>query len=702
MLRTRAMFLRLMVLLVMAGLTGRMVWVQAVRAGENLRRGEQVRLEKRPVQPIRGAIVDKAGRYFAMSGTSHTVVANVTQMPGEKEMAGVAAALAPLINQTPAALLAKFKNPGESPGHLVLASGLDLKQAQKIQALRLTGIVLEQKVVRTYPQGAAASQVIGYLDDLDHGKYGLEASYDKQMGGKAGSVTAEFTDGGTPIENTIKATEPSVPGANLVVSLDVALQQLVEQKLDAALKANDAKRALAIAMDVHTGEIILMAMRPGADLAKRGTWGDFSGITNWSIYNHLSPGSIFKPITTSIALQENAITLSQKFMDPGQLVRSGKVIHNWDDYVPPTPAPLTIAELLQRSSNVGLIQVGETYPRETFVKYLDSFGLRDKTGIDLVGEDEPFYGSDWKDKREIDWANMYIGQHLEVTPIQMITAEAAIANGGYLVQPHVVREIRNPEGQVVWTAPTEKRRQVISQTTAKEVQDLMFSVVEKGTASLARTPGYTVAGKTGTAQKFDEHGQRDRNLADFIGFAPATNPQVIMLVMVDEPTNPGYGGQIAAPLFAQILPHVMRSVGIMPDSDAARGQEKAPPKVVTGVMPNVVWLPVAKAQERLAQAGYTFKLDGTGDRVAAQSVKPGSTAKSGTEVELKLAPGVGADGTVHVPDFTGLSLAEASQLATDVGLTLKASGSGFVAAQEPSFGGAVAGRSTLSVRLAPH
>jgi cell division protein FtsI/penicillin-binding protein 2 len=699
------MFLRLVVVLVLMVLTGRMVWVQVVKADEIKSRVEEMRLVRKTVTPVRGAILDRKERVLATTDITYTATADTRQMEhGNKQSdpARVAQLLGPKIGMDPAEILKQLQaNPGK--GWVPLKKGLSLQQKQAVDALdpRLPGIYFESEAIRKYPQGATANQVVGYMGD-GKGLYGLEGFYDQQLAGKEGYVLAEMTGANTPIEGTIKQEVAPEPGQTLVLSLDTALQQMVEARLDQAVKEDDAKRAAVIAMDIHTGEILVMAMRPGSNPGDRTTWGnpiDWNRVNNWTLHN-LPPGSIFKTVTTSTALEEKDITLDTTFYDSGRLQVGPNVITNWDGYVPPKPTPSTIAELLQRSSNVGLVQVGQRIKREDFIKYLKGFGFMEPTGVDLTDEGGAIGVTDFDKKRDIDWANMYIGQHLEVTPLQMVQAVAAIANGGYLVQPHLVREIRDPDGHVIQATPSTPKRQVISEETAKEVQSLMVGVIEKAYPQ-AKPAGYTAGGKTGTAQKFENGHMKERMVADFVGFAPASNPQVVMMVVVDEPKLPSYGGVFAAPLFGEFMPQVMRTIGIGPDTDAAKGQEKAPPAVVQGVLPDVQWLPASWAKDRLLDAGFTVKTNGQGDLVVGQSVKAGSTAKLGSVVELTLAPKPGPNDNVRVPDFRGLSLAEAVRLGGEVGLTVKASGSGFVAGQEAAPGSTLPARSVFTVRLAP-
>jgi len=685
-------------------MVGRLAWVQVVRAEEIIAREEQWRLQREALVPLRGALRDRNGRPLAVSLPTRNVVASPKDM-GEKNFVRVAEGLAPLLGKSAAEIEEIFRAKPDSQ-FAALAKGIDLETAEKIHALNLPAVVLLPSSERKYPQGATANQIIGYLDYAGAGIYGLEAYYDEQLKGKEGYVRAEMTYDQVPIEETVKSREEAQPGLDLTLTIDAQLHQTFETALARVVKEQEAKRGLAIAMDVKTGEILAMAMAPGANLADRSTWLkpdgslDDARLTNWAI-TPLPPGSIFKTITTSIALEERAINLNTTIEDSGSLKIDGWTITNWDRFIPVQPMPMTIAQLLQSSSNVGLIKVGQQIKREAFVNYLRSFGFMDTTGIDFPGE----YGANglegFDKKLDIDWANMYIGQHLEVTPVQMVTAVSAIANGGYLVQPHLVREMRTPEGEVTWKAPTGPRRQVISTETAKEVQQLMVSVVEKGTGSAAQIAGYTVGGKTGTAQKINA-GKEFGLVADFVGFAPASDPRVALLILIDEPKPPGYGGQIAAPLFRELMPHVLRTMGIVPDEVGQKSQATAPavPPVEQVKVPDVRFLPTAWAEQKLKDAGLVAKLSGEGQIVTVQAPTAGAVLKTGGEVALTLGP-TPAQGPM-LPDFRGLTLTEATRLAAELGVTLKqAGGSGFVVEQSPAPGAPLGPDRVMTVQLSP-
>jgi cell division protein FtsI/penicillin-binding protein 2 len=695
---TRVRVLRGLVVFALMVIISRLVWVQVVKADEIVAKSDDIRLTKQDLKPVRGNIVDRNLMPMAITVPTYKVVANQLQIESRDEPK-VADALAEALGISRDELL-KLLRDHPSSGYIPLKSGLTLQQKDQVEQLNLLGISTEMEQNRQYPAKSLAGQIIGYTQD-GKGAAGLELQYDEQLGGAPGHVVAEFTYGNTAIESTIKEKVEPVPGRTLVLGIDTTLQKLAEDKLDEVIKKEDAKRGAIMVMDIHTGEMLVMAMRPGADPGDRKTWGDpinFALLKPW-VVTPLPPGSVFKMITSSAALEERAITLSTTFIDKGYLKLNGCTITNWDGFTTPNPEPQAIDRLMQRSSNVGLVQVGMAQTHDNFVKYLQGFGMLEKTGIDLDYEEGPNLGPPFAEKRECDWANMFIGQHAEYTPLQMITAAAAIANGGTLLQPHLVREMRDPDGKVVWTAPVVQKRQVISSQTAKEVRDIMVSVIEKAYPQ-AKPKGYTAGGKTGTAQKFANGKIADRGVANFIGFAPAENPQVVMMVTIDDPRPPGYGGVISAPVFGELMPHVLRSLGIAPGTPAATGTETAPKPAVQGVVPDVIWMPRAWAEARLAEAGFTPRTKGDGPLVSAQSIQPGTAEKTGAIIELTLAAAPTGD-TVHVPDFTGYSLTEASRLATEVGLTLKSGGAGFVVDQEPKKGQIVAARSTLTVRLAP-
>lgn len=704
--RRRAKILRFVLTAVLLFMVGRLGWFHVMEAEEVLAREEARRLQEASLAPVRGALLDRSGRPLAVSIPQRNVVASPFHMEA-RNFARVAESLAPLLGQD-AFELERLLRENPDSQYLVLARGVDLATAEEIAGLMLPGISLEETSQRVYPQGEAANQIIGYLDADGVGVYGLEAQYEEALRGRPGFVRAELTYDNAPILGTVRSNIPAEDGYTVISTIDIYLQRTFEEALDEVIAREDARRALAIAMDVHTGEILALAMRPGADLSDRSSWVkedgtlDVERLTNWAV-TPLPPGSSFKTVTTAIALEEGLIDLTTLIPDSGQIEIDGWTITNWDRVVHVEPQMRTIAQLLQTSSNVGLIHVGQRIPHETFQRYLQAFGFTEPTGLDFPHEAAANGLTNWEEKRAIDWANIYIGQHLEVTPVQMVRAAAVFANGGKLVRPHLVSEIRDANGETVWKAPTEPLRTVISEQTAAEVRQLMVSVIEEAYTQ-AKVPGYTAGGKTGTAQKYEGGREKERGLGDFLGFAPATEPRVAMFVLIDEPRPPGYGGTIAAPLFAKLMPEVLRALGVPPDDpeEVAEPQvepagEKAqePAKVA---VPDARFLPADWALQRLRDAGLQPKVSGEGKVVTAQKPAPGAEAAPGSEVELTLGP-LGGE-TVTVPDFSGLTLADAGRLSAELGLLLKqGGGAGFVVEQSPAPGTAVPSGSVITVRL---
>lgn len=702
--RRRTLALRILAALGLLVMAGRLAWFQVIKAEEVLGREEEWRLQQESLTPLRGALKDRAGRYMAVSIPTRDVVAAPLHV-GAENFTRVAQALSQFLPIPADELERRFREKPTSQ-YLPLTKGIDLAAATQIQELRLPGISLLPGAKRTYPQGSVANQLIGYLDSEGKGSYGLEAFYDKQLSGKPGFVRAEMTHEKVPIAGTVKSQIDPEPGLDLTLTLDAYLNQTFEAAIDRVMKKEEAKRGLAIAMDIHTGEILAMAMRPGADLNDRKTWlapdgsPDYGRINNWAV-TPLPPGSIFKTITTSIALEEGLIGLNTLIPDSGRLDIDGWTIFNWDRYIPVEPKPMTIAELLQTSSNVGLINVGERIPHKTFEEYLKRFGFMETTGLDFPHEDSATGVTGMEAKSRIDWANIYIGQHLEVTPLQMVRAAAAIANGGYLVEPHLVKEMRDPTGKVVWQAETKSTKTAISAQTAAEVQQLMVSVIEERYQT-AKVDGYLAGGKTGTAQKYEGGKEKDRGVADFIGFAPASNPQVVLMVLFDEPKPPGYGGTIAAPVFGELMPHVLRTLGIPPEQPVKSPPPNPPQASSTpqAVVPDLRYLPVAWAEQKLKDAGFTPRRLGEGTLVVGQSIAPGGRERAGAVIELQLAPK--PTDKLPVPDLRGLTLAEASRLGSEIGLTLKQSGgSGFVVEQSAAPGSSLEAGGVVTVRLSP-
>ncbi|HWI52888.1 MAG TPA: penicillin-binding transpeptidase domain-containing protein, partial [Symbiobacteriaceae bacterium] len=455
-------------------------------------------------------------------------------------------------------------------------------------------------------------------------------------------------------------------------------------------------------MQVKTGEILSLAQWPKYDPALGGN-SDMQLRRIFTVADTLPPGSIFKPVTASAALQTGVIKKDTVINDTGCRQVDGWSICNWDHKA---LGPVTIREVMAKSSNVGFATLGMMLGRERFYQYHDLFGLDQKTGIDLPGE---AVGS-WIPKNrasDIDLATQGFGQTLTVSPIQMLTAIGTIANDGKRMWPHLGKAFLDQNGNVVERIEPKVVQQVVSPDVARFVQELMVGVVETGTGKNARVAGFQVGGKTGTATKvIDGKIAKGKYIASFVGFAPYPNPEVVVLISVDEPQGAYYGGQIAAPIFGEamqeILAYLQAPPSTAPAPKPANPWDPQPPRArEEAIVPSVVNLPPAEAIKAAKNAGFELFVDGSGGYVTGQFPVAGSRAyKGGQMVGNTDLPEPSAE-KVHVPDLQGKTLQEAARLLAQRGILMEAAGDGVVVSQEIAAGAEVRKGTPVRVTLQP-
>ncbi|MCL5046981.1 MAG: penicillin-binding transpeptidase domain-containing protein, partial [Actinobacteria bacterium] len=427
----------------------------------------------------------------------------------------------------------------------------------------------------------------------------------------------------------------------------------------------------------------------------------------WLIADALSPGSIFKPFTAAAAMDSGKVGDKEVFHDGGSIVIGGHAITNWDGA---GNGSVTLYEIMQWSSNVGFAQVGLRTGVDDFYKYLDRFGLTEPTGIDLPGEGYSILPR--KDRvKDGDLARMAFGQTLAVTPISALNAIATIGNDGVRMKPHLGKEVRTPEGQLVKSIEPGPVGKVVAPDVARKVQIMMERVITQGTAGTAYVPGYRTAGKTGTAQKVV--GGKVSNqvfTASFVGLTPLPNPKFAVLVMVDEP-GPGvsyYGGQIAAPVYKRIMTDVFRYLQIPPDPNAPQSLQwwAEPPKPADPVpVPSLVNLPVEEAKKEAAGAGFTLRIDGAGPAVVEQVPPPGGKLIPGKSILVKTVPPegekAGSGDLVRVPDVRGKTMRDVANTLASVDLRLESQGTGIAIGQNPAPLALVKKGSRVTVQFEP-
>lgn len=641
----------------------RLVDLQVVRREEFTKKARKQHERTVELPPRRGQITDAAGRSLAVTAQVDSVFA----IPSEVENpASAAATLASILDVPRKELEKKLDNPERD--FVWVARRVPEETAQRVAARHLPGVRLVKESTRRYPQGAFAAAVLGYVGADNQGLAGLEYRYDSEVRGRPAHVTflrdaarRFYASPGTDGRGR-SALADGVEGASLVLTLDSAIQHTAERELDAAVEKWQAKGGSAVVLDPETGAVLALASNPSFDPNRYGE-SDADSRRCRPVTDVYEPGSTFKIITAAGALEKGTVSPDDLIdCGGGALTIGSTTIHEhgrnrW--------SVLSLADVIAHSSNIGIAHVGLGLGRGPFHANVRSFGFGQKTGIDLDGETVGILAnpSTWS---ALTLPTMSFGQEIGVTVVQMARAYAAIANGGVLPTLRIVGEVRRPDGRIVRVEPPQGPR-VISEGTARELRRLLSRVVEAGTGKLASIPGYTVAGKTGTAQKANPGGgySRDRHVASFIGFVPAETPRLVIAVVVDEPKGKIYGGDVAAPVFASIgaealrvrrvpaQPSPDRIVPTILTADLSRNARSETGPVLSGdLVPTAHRAPRVEAEEgtipgldgmaaneaarRLAQRGYVPKLVGHGF-VVSQDPPAGTPAGPGTPCTLVLS-----------------------------------------------------------------
>jgi cell division protein FtsI/penicillin-binding protein 2 len=546
--RTGVIFVLFFALLVLAA--GRTFYLGVLDGGTLRTAARSQQLTDEPVPAQRGAITDRNGIDLAVSEPAQDISATPYLVT---DPLGAAQQLAPLLGESQAVVLRKLS---ERAGFVFLARALPAKQALAVLALKIPGIAGAPVMRRVYPHGTLAAQVLGVVGTEGNGLAGLEYSRNSLLHGRSGQRRVVSDALGQPV--SITEVHHEVPGASLSLTLDANIQQHTEEVLSAVGRVFNPKDATAIVMDPNSGAILAMANWPEVNANDPGAT-PAGAMENRAVGFDYEPGSTFKAVTVSGALEQGLVTPDTLFDVPDQIQVANRTIH--DDTEHPEES-LTTSQILAQSSNVGAIKIGMLEGAGGFNGWVHRFGFGVPTGVELPGEEsgailpiDQYSGS--------SMGNLPIGQGELVTPIQMASAYAAIANGGILRSPHII-------GSVAGRAqPLPAGHRVISATTAAALRQMLKGVLAPGgTASEVSIPGYQLAGKTGTAQKVEAAtGQYSEHayVASFIGFAPASDPKLLCAVIVDEPQAGSiYGGTVAAPAFGQIMSFALPYLGIPP------------------------------------------------------------------------------------------------------------------------------------------
>jgi cell division protein FtsI (penicillin-binding protein 3) len=554
--RARILAIFLILLLGLGGVAAKLFSIQIQHGDRLTERATKQYHRLVPLVSRRGTISDRAGRELAVS----LRVSSVFAQPGAiADPAGTARALAPILGQPVREIQAHLS---AEKTFVWLQRQLEPRQAEAISDLGLKGIGLFPESRRYYPRQELAAHVLGMVGLDDRGLEGIEHLYDDLLGGKPQFVVAQQDALGRLVFRQ-EEPEPKTPIFDVRLTIDEVLQYITERELARAVARSGAKAGTAIILEPQSGEILALANQPTFDpnQYKKAT---SAAKRNRAAADYLEPGSIFKVILAAGALEEGAIRPTDQFHgENGAIEVSGVTIRDHEKY-----GWLTVRQILAQSSNVGAIKIGQKLGKSLYYHYMSAFGFGSLTGVDLPGETPGLM------RRPKGWSALSLpvlslGQEVSVTPIQFATAFAAVANGGNLMRPHVIRSLRTPDGmQARDTGPVVVRR-VISESTARTLLEMLTSVVDEGTGKEAAVPGYAVAGKTGTAQKVDPATGRYSHrkiVASFVGAVPAEEPRLVILVMIDEPETLRWGGSIAAPTFREIARDALKYLRVPPST----------------------------------------------------------------------------------------------------------------------------------------
>lgn len=683
--------LTVFVVLGFATLVGRLFYLQVVTGNFYEQKAVEQQLREITVSAKRGTIYDSNMKTLAKSADVWDLYASPAAFTGDDQRHKVANDLSRITGVSADTLYAQLK---KTTSYVVLRRKIEKAEADLIRtyisdnSLGCIGLVGDSK--RYYPYGNFASQILGFTGVDNQGLAGLEAQYDSVLRGVDGKIVSAKNAKGTNMPFKYDDYIEPKEGDSLVLTIDEVVQHYLEKHLEDALTQNKvANKATGIVMNVKTGAIVAMATLPGydpndpftlsaSDQAKlNGLAGDALAKErntllqamwrNKAISDPYEPGSTFKIVTASAALQEKVVKETDTFYDPGYMIVGGRRISCWKAG---GHGHETFLDGIKNSCNPVFMTIAARMGAAAFYKYFQAFGLTEKTGVDLPGEasNAGLYHIAGKDMGPVELAVSSFGQTFKITPVQLITAVAAAANGGELVTPHLVDRIVDSKGNTVKTFGTTIKRQVISAATSKELCGMLEQVVSSGTGKNAYVAGYRVAGKTGTSQKIDVDGGAYLRIASFVGFAPADDPEYAVLVMLDEPHAPNnYGGVIAAPVEGAIMADILPYLGVKPRYTAAE-LEKLDVKT-----PDLVGKDIQTVAPTLNTAGLKYRTTGSGSKVLSQVPEAGQSIPPGGTVILDTGPEAVAS-TAIVPNFIGMTVLQANQAAAAAGINLRLKG----------------------------
>jgi stage V sporulation protein D (sporulation-specific penicillin-binding protein) len=680
--RNRIIFYFAILFILFIVLSLKLVWIQVINSAEYQHQALDQRVREFIVNSERGIIYDNTGRKLAVSLPAKTVVALPDNIIDPKKTAAKLADLLELDYQT------IYRRLTSDASAIFLQRKINDKLYQQIADLNLKGITFTEENKRYYPEGELASHIIGFTGIDNNGLNGLELSYNNYLQGKSGKIVVERDASGKTIPDGIREAVPGRDGYNVYLTIDEVIQFMAEKELEKAAAEFDISGGSVIVMDSENGDILALANTPTYDPNK---FSDFTEKSwrNRAISDLFEPGSTFKIITTASALEEGAVTENDVFTDPGYIIVGDQKINCWKLW---GHGVETFAEVVKNSCNPGFVEVGLKMGKESFYSYIKAFGFGEKTGIRLPAEAVGIIPA-YNKVSDVELATFSFGHGLSVTPIQLVTAVSAVANGGKLMRPRLVKEVETGAGKQNIVNKSQVVRRVISEKTAAKTQELLKQVVATGTGTKAAIPGYQIGGKTGTAKHYNE----DIYDSSFIGIVPADQRKlVVLIVLYDVAGHTYYGSQTAAPLFKDLTKNILSYLNVKPDYKHEFTYQS---NLNSQTVPDLKGLNFLDAESKLRAANFNVKMIGDGQTVADQLPAPGTTAVYNSTVWLFDQTDSVQEFLIAVPDFRNKSASAARNLAARKGLQVKTTGQGKVIGQSVYPGKRVPAQTIIKLKL---
>lgn len=727
-LRQRTAILILLILVLGFGAAVlRLTYLTTVQSSELQESAVDLQLADTTVSAKRGTIYDANGNVLAESASVWQVVMSPVNFKNDKQRQAAAKGLSEIFDLEYNDVLDDTK---QQSHYVIVKRRIESDEREKVLELidtlkkdySCSGVIqLLDDYKRYYPKNSLASSVIGFTGSDDQGLEGIEYEYDSYLSGTPGRIITAQNARGTDMPFRYEQNVESEDGNNVYLTIDETIQSICEKYMQKGVEDNNVlNKGVCIAMDVNTGAILAMVTTDGYDLnnpyelsakdkkkikstpKKKQAEAESAALSNmWrnkAVADTYMPGSVFKMCVASAALEENLVNEKTSFTCTGSILVEGETIHCSNIAGHGTQ---NFVEAISNSCNPAFVQIGQMLGASKFRQYYQGFGFSDKTGIDLPGEAEDSF---WKEGKMggVDLAVASFGQNFKITPIQMITACAAVSNGGYVVQPHVVSKITDSKGNVIKTVDKKIKRQVISDDTSKKMNEYLEYNTERQGAAAGYISGYKVAGKTGTSEKKDitkvESSFSEDYISSFCGYAPADDPQIAMLVFFDTPDGDAYyGSQVSSPVFINIMSEVLPYLDVKTSyTDEELGYVDASAGDYTGVS-------VDEAKTAVEADGFTATVKGNGSTVISQIPTVSSGLQKGGSIVLYTDSDSQSE-TVSVPSLIGLSPDEVNNVASDYGLNVSFSGattsSGTSSSQNIEAGTSVSPGTVITVSFA--